>query len=87
MFAFTILGMNLFGGKFNFKNAEGIEQTSRSNFDNFLWATITVFQVSGSLHTFTRNVTASFLLLSHAKPTFSLKLFDSYLVTQLKLLH
>lgn len=45
IFAFAILGMNLFGGKFIFKNAEGKEVTSRSNFDNFLWAMVSVFQV------------------------------------------
>ena len=45
IFAFAILGMNLFGGKFEFKNAEGELVTSRSNFDDFLWAMVTVFQV------------------------------------------
>ena len=45
IFAFAILGMHLFGGKFNFLNAEGQVVTSRSNFDNFLWAMVTVFQV------------------------------------------
>ena len=45
IFAFAILGMNLFGGKFIFKNVEGKEVTSRSNFDNFLWAMVSVFQV------------------------------------------
>lgn len=45
IFAFAILGMNLFGGKFNFENAEGKMVTSRSNFDNFLWAMVSVFQV------------------------------------------
>lgn len=45
IFAFAILGMNLFGGKFNFENAEGKKVTSRSNFDDFLWAMVTVFQV------------------------------------------
>ena len=45
IFAFAILGMNLFGGKFKFPNAEGELVTSRSNFDNFLWAMVSVFQV------------------------------------------
>ena len=45
IFAFAILGMNLFGGKFEFKNAEGELVTSRSNFDDFLWAMVSVFQV------------------------------------------
>ena len=48
IFAFAILGMNLFGGKFNFPNAEGELVTSRSNFDNFLWAMVSVFQVCTS---------------------------------------
>lgn len=45
IFAFAILGMNLFGGKFKFPNAEGELVNSRSNFDNFLWAMVSVFQV------------------------------------------
>ena len=45
IFAFAILGMNLFGGKFKFKNGEGELVTSRSNFDDFLWAMVSVFQV------------------------------------------
>ncbi|CAH3037176.1 unnamed protein product [Porites lobata] len=45
LFAFAILGMNLFGGKFEFKNAEGELVTSRSNFDDFLWAMVSVFQI------------------------------------------
>ncbi|KAJ7340397.1 Voltage-dependent T-type calcium channel subunit alpha-1G [Desmophyllum pertusum] len=45
MFAFAILGMNLFGGKFKFENEEGKQVTSRSNFDNFLWAMMSVFQI------------------------------------------
>ena len=45
IFAFAILGMNLFGGKFEFKDAEGELVTSRSNFDDFLWAMVSVFQV------------------------------------------
>ena len=45
IFAFAILGMNLFGGKFEFKNAEVELVTSRSNFDDFLWAMVSVFQV------------------------------------------
>jgi len=45
IFAFAILGMNLFGGKFKFENAEGKQVVSRSNFDNFLWAMVSVFQI------------------------------------------
>ena len=48
IFAFAILGMNLFGGKFEFPNKEGKSVTSRSNFDSFLWAMVSVFQVSHS---------------------------------------
>ena len=40
MFTFAILGMNLFGGKFVFDG-----ETERSNFDTFLIAMVTVFQV------------------------------------------
>lgn len=50
IFAFAILGMNLFGGKFKFENAEGKQVVSRSNFDNFLWAMVSVFQVSSFLN-------------------------------------
>lgn len=45
IFAFAILGMNLFGGKFNFPDEEGKHVTSRSNFDSFLWAMVSVFQI------------------------------------------
>jgi len=45
IFAFAILGMNLFGGKFEFPNKEGKSVTSRSNFDSFLWAMVSVFQI------------------------------------------
>lgn len=50
IFAFAILGMNLFGGKFKFENAEGKQVVSRSNFDNFLWAMVSVFQVRSFLN-------------------------------------
>ncbi|EDO35498.1 predicted protein [Nematostella vectensis] len=51
MFAFAILGMNLFGGEFYFPNAENISVPARTNFDSFLWAMVTVFQVRrGSCH-------------------------------------
>lgn len=39
---FSLLGMQLFGGKFNFDES----QTKRSTFDNFPQALLTVFQVS-----------------------------------------
>lgn len=39
---FSLLGMQLFGGKFNFDET----QTKRSTFDNFPQALLTVFQVS-----------------------------------------
>lgn len=41
---FSLLGMQVFGGKFNFPD----EHVRRSNFDNFPQALITVFQVSFS---------------------------------------
>ena len=40
---FSLLGMQLFGGKFNFDETE----TKRSTFDNFPQALLTVFQVGG----------------------------------------
>ncbi|XP_048575597.1 voltage-dependent T-type calcium channel subunit alpha-1G isoform X2 [Nematostella vectensis] len=45
MFAFAILGMNLFGGEFYFPNAENISVPARTSFDSFLWAMVTVFQI------------------------------------------
>ena len=45
MFTFAVLGMNIFGGKFVFKNRYGQVVRSRSNFDSFMWAMVTVFQV------------------------------------------
>lgn len=39
---FSLLGMQLFGGKFNFDET----QTKRSTFDNFPQALLTVFQVT-----------------------------------------
>ena len=41
IFIFALLGMNLFGGKFDFPG----EEKDRSNYDTLLWALITVFQV------------------------------------------
>lgn len=38
---FSLLGMQVFGGKFNFDET----QTKRSTFDNFPQALLTVFQV------------------------------------------
>ncbi|EDO36844.1 predicted protein [Nematostella vectensis] len=45
MFTASILGMNLFGGKYRFPNDEGVMETSRANFDDLFWAIVTVFQV------------------------------------------
>lgn len=42
---FALLGMQVFGGKFNFPDRE----IQRSNFDNFPQALISVFQVSSQL--------------------------------------
>lgn len=39
---FSLLGMQVFGGKFNFDET----QTKRSTFDNFPQALLTVFQVA-----------------------------------------
>lgn len=41
---FALLGMQLFGGKFNFDET----QTKRSTFDSFPQALLTCFQVTGS---------------------------------------
>lgn len=41
VFIFSILGMQLFGGKFDFAD-EGIP---RHHYNNFLWAFITTFRV------------------------------------------
>ena len=40
---FALLGMQLFGGRFNFEN----DETPRSNFDTFWQSLLTVFQVGG----------------------------------------
>lgn len=45
MFTSAILGMHIFGGKFVFKDKFGQMTLSRSNFDTFVWAIVTVFQV------------------------------------------
>lgn len=41
---FSLLGMQLFGGKFNF------EETRRSTFDNFPQSLLTVFQVGDRIN-------------------------------------
>lgn len=41
---FALLGMQVFGGKFNFENTQ--EDKPRSNFDSFWQSLLTVFQVS-----------------------------------------
>ncbi len=46
----SILGMNLFGCKFCEETKEG-KFCDRKNFDSLLWATVTVFQVSGLQYT------------------------------------
>ncbi|XP_031571362.1 voltage-dependent T-type calcium channel subunit alpha-1H-like [Actinia tenebrosa] len=40
IFTASILGMNLFGGKYNFP-----DEDARANFDDLFWAIVTVFQV------------------------------------------
>ena len=45
MFTFAILGMHIFGGKFVFRDKYGKMVLARSNFDSFVWAIVTVFQV------------------------------------------
>ncbi|XP_067277633.1 voltage-dependent T-type calcium channel subunit alpha-1H-like isoform X2 [Pseudorasbora parva] len=45
IFTFSILGMNLFGCKFNLKMENGDTIPHRKNFDSLLWAIVTVFQI------------------------------------------
>ncbi|XP_042350709.1 voltage-dependent T-type calcium channel subunit alpha-1H-like [Plectropomus leopardus] len=44
-FIFSILGMYLFGGKFDFKTRHEDTVTDRKNFDTLLWSMVTVFQL------------------------------------------
>lgn len=46
IFTASILGMNLFGGKYMFTNEDGEKSAARANFDDLFWALVTVFQVS-----------------------------------------
>ena len=41
IFIFALLGMQTFGGKFDFPG----EEKPRQNFDTFSWAMVTVFQI------------------------------------------
>ena len=45
IFTSSILGMHLFGGKYQFPDEDGQLVTSRANFDTLFWALVTVFQV------------------------------------------
>ena len=45
IFTSSILGMHLFGGKYQFPDEDGKMVTSRANFDTLFWALVTVFQV------------------------------------------
>ena len=45
IFTASILGMNLFGGKYIFEDENGENVTARGNFDDLFWALVTVFQV------------------------------------------
>jgi hypothetical protein len=45
LFIYAIMGMQLFGGKFVFVLEDGTTEHYRKNFDDFLWANLTVFQV------------------------------------------
>ncbi len=47
IFTSSILGMHLFGGKYQFPDEDGKLVTSRANFDTLFWALVTVFQVGG----------------------------------------
>ena len=58
MFTFAILGMHIFGGKFVFRDKYGKMVLARSNFDSFVWAIVTVFQVRSlsKIHFFYKNI-------------------------------
>lgn len=45
IFTASILGMNLFGGKYSFPDGKGNLVKARANFDDLFWALVTVFQV------------------------------------------
>ncbi|XP_059203397.1 voltage-dependent T-type calcium channel subunit alpha-1H [Centropristis striata] len=45
IFTFSILGMHLFGCKFNQETENGETISDRKNFDSLLWAIVTVFQI------------------------------------------
>ena len=45
IFTASVLGMNLFGGKYTFEDEIGGKVTARANFDDLFWALVTVFQV------------------------------------------
>ncbi|XP_045075163.1 voltage-dependent T-type calcium channel subunit alpha-1H-like [Coregonus clupeaformis] len=45
IFTFSILGMHLFGCKFNLQMENGDTIPDRKNFDSLLWAIVTVFQI------------------------------------------
>ncbi|TMS21396.1 Voltage-dependent T-type calcium channel subunit alpha-1H, partial [Larimichthys crocea] len=45
MLVFSLLGMQLFGNKFNFQTKDGVTFTDRKNFDTILWSMVTVFQI------------------------------------------
>lgn len=45
IFTASILGMNLFGGKYSFPDGKGNVVKARANFDDLFWALVTVFQV------------------------------------------
>ena len=44
-FIYSLLGMQIFGGKFNFINEDGYVEVPRANYDSFNNAFITVFNV------------------------------------------
>ena len=47
----SILGMNLFVGKFYTVDSSGEIEYERKNFDSLFWAAITVFQVNRTDYT------------------------------------
>lgn len=63
MIIFALLGMQLFGGRYDFEDTE----VRRSNFDNFPQALISVFQVG-------RVIRGSWILLQYLKPSLTCRM-------------
>lgn len=56
IFTASILGMNLFGGKYLFEDEDGGNVTARANFDDLFWALVTVFQVKATRFSYINHI-------------------------------